>query len=309
MADRVNVLFDRTFPIKFLADASSFQINGVERCETSILNQHAYRPPPPQITLTRVDRTPSRFTAPPIYHSGLPPYYCPYHSHAWRRELCSHAIAGKIIKPGAESDAEDPRTEGSRVDGGRANPLFPDNYATLCNLIRFFYLIVEKLLLSASKYKYEDDGRNPQQNEVHNTTPSEDTTFAISSVKPGSTKVKEDEQHPKRRSMETPILVAAKNGVMEIIENIVELFPVAIHDLNEEKKNIVLLAVEHRQPHVYELLKEKNIYKESLFHHVDKDENSALHLAATLGDNKPWRSPSNAMGTQVVQVCERGNAT
>ncbi|KAI9110006.1 hypothetical protein K1719_019047 [Acacia pycnantha] len=310
-------------------------------------------------------------------------------------------VAGKFIKPCAESDAEDPRT------GGQANPLFPVNYATCCDLIRFFYLvlmtilgkgseelgniyrkkethtwsvqIVKELLQLASMYKYEDDGGNPQEDEGYNTTSFQDTPLATLVKPAGSTKVKENEQHtkksskgtpilvtgkiavnmetiekfvellaidkedeqlPKRRTMEapaaaknaanmettgklmvellvkdkedeheqlpkrrkstmeTPILVAAKNGVMEIIEKIVELFPVAIYDMNEEKKNIVLLAVEHRQPHVYEFLNENNIYKESLFHQVDKDENSALHLAATLGDYKPWLIPGEALQMQ-----------
>ncbi|KAI9109953.1 hypothetical protein K1719_018994 [Acacia pycnantha] len=264
-------------------------------------------------------------------------------------------------KPDAESDAEVPRTGGSRVDGGRANPLFPDNYATLCNLIKFFYLvlmtilgkgseqlrniyrkkethtwsvqIVKELLQRAAFYEYEDNGGEPQEDEGYHTT-----SFQDLSVKPGSTKVKgaeneeftkictkvtpllvaaknavnketiekilellaidKDGQLPKRRSMETPILVAAKNGVMEMIEKIVELFPVAIQDMNEEKKNIVLLAVEHRQPHVFEFLMKKNIYKESLFHQVDKDGNSALHLAATLGDYKPWLIPGEALQMQ-----------
>ncbi|KAK4266801.1 hypothetical protein QN277_023675 [Acacia crassicarpa] len=262
-------------------------------------------------------------------------------------------------KPDAESDAEDPRTGGSPVDGGRPNPLFPVNYATCCNLIRFFYLvlmtvlgkgseqlrniyrkkethtwsvqIVKELLQRAAFYEYLDNGGEPQEDEGFHRT----TSFQDLSVKPGSTKVKEneeipkictkgtpilvaartavnketmekivellaidkeDEQLPKRR--ETPILVAAKNGVMEIIKKIVELFPVAIQDMNEEKKNIVLLAVEHRQPHVFEFLMEKNIYRESLFHQVDKDGNSALHLAATLGDYKPWLIPGEALQMQ-----------
>lgn len=40
--------------------------------------------------------------------------------------------------------------------------------------------------------------------------------------------------------------------------------PVAMYDLDEKKKNIVLLSVEHKQPHVYELLlslKKDNIIK------------------------------------------------
>ena len=54
-------------------------------------------------------------------------------------------------------------------------------------------------------------------------------------------------------NMETPILIAAKNGVKEMVDSILEKFPVAIHDRNKEKKNLVLLAVENRQPEVYEL--------------------------------------------------------
>ncbi|KAI9095402.1 hypothetical protein K1719_026436 [Acacia pycnantha] len=104
--------------------------------------------------------------------------------------------------------------------------------------------------------------------------------------------------NPETRINETPILVAAKNGVMEIIEKIVELFPVAIYDQNEDKKNIVLLALEHRKPHVYQFLLKKNIYRKSLSHQLDEDGNSTLHLAATLGDYKPWLIPSEALQMQ-----------
>lgn len=97
---------------------------------------------------------------------------------------------------------------------------------------------------------------------------------------------------------ETPILIAAKNGVTEMVEKILELFPVAIHDLNAQKKNIVLLAVENRQPHVYQLLLKKKIMKESVFCQVDKDGNSALHLAANLGEYKPWLIPGAALQMQ-----------
>lgn len=97
---------------------------------------------------------------------------------------------------------------------------------------------------------------------------------------------------------ETAILIAAKNGVTEMVEKILELFPVAIHDMNAEKKNTVLLAVENRQPHVYKLLLKRNILKESVFRKLDKDGNSALHLAATLGGYKPWMIPGSALQMQ-----------
>ena len=97
---------------------------------------------------------------------------------------------------------------------------------------------------------------------------------------------------------ESPILIAAKNGITEIVENILEHFPVAIHDMNEHKKNIVLLAVENRQPHVYQLLLRRNVRTDSVFRRVDNKGNSALHLAAKLGDHKPWLIPGAALQIQ-----------
>ncbi|KAK2991140.1 hypothetical protein RJ640_029433 [Escallonia rubra] len=97
---------------------------------------------------------------------------------------------------------------------------------------------------------------------------------------------------------ETPILIAAKNGITEIVQKILEDFPVAIHDMNLDKKNIVLLAVENRQPHVYKLLLNRTVMKDTVFRKVDKDGNSALHLAATLGKNRPWRIPGAALQMQ-----------
>ena len=48
--------------------------------------------------------------------------------------------------------------------------------------------------------------------------------------------------------------MAAKNGITEMVKKILESYPVAIYDVDKDKKNIVLVAVENKQPHVYELL-------------------------------------------------------
>lgn len=43
-----------------------------------------------------------------------------------------------------------------------------------------------------------------------------------------------------KKTCETPILIAAKNGVTEMVEKIMELFPVAVHDMDANKKNSVI---------------------------------------------------------------------
>ncbi|KAL1559668.1 hypothetical protein AAHA92_09984 [Salvia divinorum] len=97
---------------------------------------------------------------------------------------------------------------------------------------------------------------------------------------------------------ETPILIAARSGVVEMVEGILERFPVAIHDMNVDKKNVVLLSVEHRQPHVYKLLLDWKIMKDTIFRKTDENGNSALHLAARFGEYKPWLIPGDALQMQ-----------
>ncbi|KAG2697018.1 hypothetical protein I3760_07G086700 [Carya illinoinensis] len=101
------------------------------------------------------------------------------------------------------------------------------------------------------------------------------------------------------KKLETPILLAAKNGITEIVERILEVFPVAINDVNADNKNIVLLAVEYKQPEVYELvLRRKHILEENMFRQLDNEGNSALHLAAKLGECKPLWISSAALQMQ-----------
>lgn len=81
----------------------------------------------------------------------------------------------------------------------------------------------------------------------------------------------------------TPILIAAKRGVIEIVEEILKEFPVAIRDLDSKNKNVVLLAVESTQRDVCTFLFGSNrIVPESAFRQLDIKGNSILHLAAAL---------------------------
>ncbi|CAN6561245.1 unnamed protein product [Malus baccata var. baccata] len=176
--------------------------------------------------------------------------------------------------------------------------------------------IMNELLKRARMYEYEDSGMNPQTHKDNDETkpyelvdgravfmlPESDseqatvTSSAFQLEKPKKDHKAEDKTPS--ANMETPILIAAKNGVTEMVEKILELFPVAIHDMNTEKKNLVLLAVEYRQPLVYNFLLKRKILKESVFSRVDHEGNSALHLAAKLGEHKPWLIPGAALQMQ-----------
>lgn len=92
---------------------------------------------------------------------------------------------------------------------------------------------------------------------------------------------------------ETGILVAARNGIVEMVNEIISKIPSAIHETNSEKKNVLLVAVENRQTLIVEALKNwfEQEKKELIFYNlklgVDDQENTVLHLAATL-PNKGW---------------------
>ena len=74
----------------------------------------------------------------------------------------------------------------------------------------------------------------------------------------------------------TPILVAAKNGITEMVKTTLKRYPMAMYDVDKNQKNIVLLTAEHKQPCacVYELLlslKEEKSIIESIFDEVENE--------------------------------------
>ncbi|KAL6338234.1 hypothetical protein AAG906_018493 [Vitis piasezkii] len=106
------------------------------------------------------------------------------------------------------------------------------------------------------------------------------------------------EGNKQKDKKETPILIAAKNGITEMVMEILDFSPVAIHDKTSANKNIVMVAVENRQPNVYNLLLEKRILIETLFNAVDVEGNSALHLVAMATHHQPWLIPGAALQMQ-----------
>lgn len=104
-----------------------------------------------------------------------------------------------------------------------------------------------------------------------------------------------------KEHMGTAILIAAKNGISEIVDKILKRYPVAIHDTDQNMKNILLLAAENRQLEVYKLLmRHTDIPKDIVFRKVDNERNSALHFAAMINkdDHKPWPIPGAALQMQ-----------
>ncbi|XP_028753411.1 uncharacterized protein LOC114713002 [Neltuma alba] len=102
-------------------------------------------------------------------------------------------------------------------------------------------------------------------------------------------------------TIDTPLTIATKNGVIEMVKAIFELFPSTIKYVNTEGKNIFLLAIEYRQTNVYCFLCKCKWLKESLSRQVDKEGNNALHLAVSL-EFDPNRDKGEAFNMQTEQL-------
>ncbi|KAK9984923.1 hypothetical protein SO802_034448 [Lithocarpus litseifolius] len=102
---------------------------------------------------------------------------------------------------------------------------------------------------------------------------------------------------PKMTKTETPVLLAARNGITEMVEKILKESPLAIND-KSEGKNIVHWAAMNRQPHVLQLLLKQDFVQRKLIHEVDTNNNNALHLAAEIEKKRPWLIPGAALQMQ-----------
>ncbi|XP_010666481.2 ankyrin repeat-containing protein ITN1 isoform X3 [Beta vulgaris subsp. vulgaris] len=99
---------------------------------------------------------------------------------------------------------------------------------------------------------------------------------------------------------ETPLLMAARTGCIEVVRLILEKYPEAVDHLNENQENVLHVAVKNRNMEVFDLVREKRpSTSRGLIRAVNKQDNSILHLVsckpADLGefaDDREMKSPA-----------------
>ncbi|XP_026399185.1 ankyrin repeat-containing protein At5g02620-like isoform X2 [Papaver somniferum] len=103
-------------------------------------------------------------------------------------------------------------------------------------------------------------------------------------------------QHPStinNKVLERPIILATKLGIIEMLKEIIEMYPESIEVTDEEAgRNLLHLAAEYRHESIINFLKSSSTNSkrnlDMLVVGIDKDGNSPLHAAAKLGTHKPW---------------------
>lgn len=111
-------------------------------------------------------------------------------------------------------------------------------------------------------------------------------------------KQKEKQQEPNVTSFKpiiyTPLLMAASNGIIEIVEVIIHFHPQSIEHVSEDEQNILYMAVKHRQLGIFLMLKKLNMVGH-LAGKIDKESNTVLHNTA---DFKGGSQPGYALQLQ-----------
>ncbi|XP_008224546.2 PREDICTED: uncharacterized protein LOC103324284 [Prunus mume] len=220
---------------------------------------------------------------------------------SWGNRICSSLSLAK--RGNKKEDAENPQQKNSSMQGTNQREEQVEMYRFLRGLLgissiqkihqdkrkhKWATQVMNKLLDHTSSYMY---AQSPKE-----TRPTDESKITQVPEPPELEKPELDKKM--KRQLMTPILIAAKMGVSEMVEKILKKFPVAIHDVDSENKNVALLAVENRQPHVYSLLVDRKKQITSLLRQVDNNGNNALHLAAKSGSHRPWNSPGSALQLQ-----------
>uniref|UniRef100_A0A6N2NAP5 PGG domain-containing protein n=1 Tax=Salix viminalis TaxID=40686 RepID=A0A6N2NAP5_SALVM len=88
-----------------------------------------------------------------------------------------------------------------------------------------------------------------------------------------------------------PLFIATRNGIIEIVSEIIETHPHATEQLNEEGQSIFDVAVMHRQEEIVRLVKQQKIPLARLHRVIDHNRNTLLHHVADMkyysGGTKP----------------------
>ncbi|XP_028068437.1 ankyrin repeat-containing protein At5g02620-like isoform X1 [Camellia sinensis] len=95
------------------------------------------------------------------------------------------------------------------------------------------------------------------------------------------------------KTTETPLFLATKSGILEIVEEILHMYPQAVEHIDHEGRNILHVAIKYRQIHIFDFVEKLEIPMRRLLRKINNDGNSILHMVGTkTEDAEDMRSPA-----------------
>ncbi|CAK9182228.1 unnamed protein product [Ilex paraguariensis] len=176
---------------------------------------------------------------------------------------------------------------------------FEDRRSTPVSLKRFFYssqrCCAVPLWESIQKqHRIYEEAVKIAKFLIERDTSWEETESALDSIKPKihkySSKNSQDrgvgkgkkaatstDQTVHQKFAETPLLLATKSGIMEIVEEILTMYPQAVDHVDHNGQNILHRAIKYRQMQVFDLVEKMEIPMRRLTRKIDNNGNSILH--------------------------------
>ncbi|MCE0481064.1 hypothetical protein HAX54_038461 [Datura stramonium] len=85
-----------------------------------------------------------------------------------------------------------------------------------------------------------------------------------------------------------PLIQASKLKINELAVEILQMYPEVVETLDEKKRNILHIAVEHKNRFLFDYLLKRVAHKERMLADIDENGNTILHYAANVGS--PFRT-------------------
>uniref|UniRef100_A0A6N2NDQ5 PGG domain-containing protein n=1 Tax=Salix viminalis TaxID=40686 RepID=A0A6N2NDQ5_SALVM len=100
------------------------------------------------------------------------------------------------------------------------------------------------------------------------------------------------------REERNPLFIATRNGIEEIVWEIIDQYPYAIEKLNDEGQSILDVAVMHRQKKIFSLVKQQKVPLARLHRVIDNKGNTLLHHVADMKHYSGGTKPGPALQLQ-----------
>ncbi|CAL5420612.1 unnamed protein product [Camellia sinensis] len=88
-----------------------------------------------------------------------------------------------------------------------------------------------------------------------------------------------------KTKLKNPIVQATENGIIELVKEILEIFPDVAYSFDKNGKNILHIVVEQKDKVLYDYLKKNVDHKDGMLSDIDNDGNTVLYPAANMGTN------------------------
>lgn len=116
-----------------------------------------------------------------------------------------------------------------------------------------------------------------------------------SSSVPSEKKENEQKPVPSTKIAETPLFLATKNGCLEIVKEILRVYPWAVEHIDHQGRTILHVAIKYRQMEVLDLVEQMGLLVKRLERKVDKKSNTILHMVGEKTEDRivpELRSPA-----------------